>query len=256
MIEPEPHKLRPHTEQRRPKRPRARYRKPLPTTDHPDEIIAKLTQLGPYFTVGHRDTGHPITDLYQDKDGALTNLLTTYAKSLATTERRVAASIMFQGFAARLWSPALACVAQRLPMLDLSPTRLRWQGQPFGLVLSDLRTTTTRLAELIDDHLVPMVAALHAKTGVAENLLWGNAASALVGTLTVLRINDVPTGTATTMVRELLETGPLRGTGTFDGSTFRRRSCCLYYRVPGGGLCGDCCLSAAPQIGNGDSDLA
>ncbi len=26
------------------------------------------------------------------------------------------------------------------------------------------------------------------------------------------------------------------------GSAFRRRSCCLYYRVPGGGLCGDCCF--------------
>ncbi len=24
--------------------------------------------------------------------------------------------------------------------------------------------------------------------------------------------------------------------------TFRRRSCCLYYRVPGGGICGDCVL--------------
>lgn len=23
---------------------------------------------------------------------------------------------------------------------------------------------------------------------------------------------------------------------------FRRRSCCLYYRVPGGSTCGDCCL--------------
>ena len=37
---------------------------------------------------------------------------------------------------------------------------------------------------------------------------------------------------------------PLSDTGTLgpDGEGFRRRSCCLYYRVPGGGLCGDCVL--------------
>jgi ferric iron reductase protein FhuF len=28
--------------------------------------------------------------------------------------------------------------------------------------------------------------------------------------------------------------------------TFRRRSCCLYYRVPGGGLCDDCVLTRQP----------
>ncbi|MFD2121439.1 (2Fe-2S)-binding protein [Streptomyces cirratus] len=40
---------------------------------------------------------------------------------------------------------------------------------------------------------------------------------------------------------------PPRRTGTFIhedglGVAFTRRSCCLYYRVPGGGLCGDCVL--------------
>jgi ferric iron reductase protein FhuF len=28
--------------------------------------------------------------------------------------------------------------------------------------------------------------------------------------------------------------------------TFRRQSCCLYYRLPGGGLCGDCCFQRPP----------
>ena len=30
---------------------------------------------------------------------------------------------------------------------------------------------------------------------------------------------------------------------TGDGLSFRRRSCCLYYRLPGGALCGDCGLA-------------
>ncbi|MFK4144838.1 (2Fe-2S)-binding protein [Streptomyces sp. NPDC004065] len=37
---------------------------------------------------------------------------------------------------------------------------------------------------------------------------------------------------------------PLPGT---PGTVFRRRSCCLYYRVPGGGICGDCCFTRAPR---------
>ncbi|MGH3410268.1 MAG: (2Fe-2S)-binding protein [Streptosporangiaceae bacterium] len=33
---------------------------------------------------------------------------------------------------------------------------------------------------------------------------------------------------------------------TGEGLGFRRHSCCLYYRLPGGGLCGDCALAAPP----------
>lgn len=45
----------------------------------------------------------------------------------------------------------------------------------------------------------------------------------------------------------LADGGPLEGTGTYLhepglGVAFLRRSCCLYYKVPGGGLCGDCVL--------------
>ncbi|WP_350325223.1 (2Fe-2S)-binding protein [Streptomyces katrae] len=45
----------------------------------------------------------------------------------------------------------------------------------------------------------------------------------------------------------LADGGALAGTGSFVhepglGVAFVRRSCCLYYRVPGGGLCGDCVL--------------
>jgi ferric iron reductase protein FhuF len=43
----------------------------------------------------------------------------------------------------------------------------------------------------------------------------------------------------------LLGSGPLAGTGRRreDGS-FVRRSCCLFYRLPGAGTCGDCILDA------------
>ena len=56
------------------------------------------------------------------------------------------------------------------------------------------------------------------------------------------------------LANRLLAREPLLGTGTFDhrpddggprpGWSFTRTSCCLFYRVPGGGLCGDCVLAA------------
>ncbi|MFI2643924.1 (2Fe-2S)-binding protein [Streptomyces sp. NPDC018610] len=58
------------------------------------------------------------------------------------------------------------------------------------------------------------------------------------------RTTENETGSATEN-----ETGGGTGTvtGTSTGATFRRRSCCLYYRVPGGGVCGDCCFARAPR---------
>jgi hypothetical protein len=48
----------------------------------------------------------------------------------------------------------------------------------------------------------------------------------------------------------LAGTGELRPPRPPDRDwSFRRRSCCLYYRVPGGELCGDCVLSHRPGAG-------
>ena len=52
---------------------------------------------------------------------------------------------------------------------------------------------------------------------------------------------------ATALAAALLARGRLADTGelgvTGEGLGFRRRSCCLYYRLPGGALCGDCALA-------------
>lgn len=229
-------------------------------------VLADVGGVGPYFVIetggttgGWRRIGH----LYRNVDGQLDRLVTTYAERLQTGERRVAASILFQGFAARLWSPVLACVARGLPLPDVRALRLWWRyrpGEPLGLLVTEpdldadagaVRISADRAAEsvkrlVVEEHLAPMVAALRDRSGVAGHLLWGNASSALVGTLLVLRSAGLPVGVALDVARRLLDEEPLRGTGalTVDGGVpaFRRRSCCLYYRVPGGGLCGDCSL--------------
>jgi ferric iron reductase protein FhuF len=42
----------------------------------------------------------------------------------------------------------------------------------------------------------------------------------------------------------LARPGPLAGAGRFDvgGRYFVRASCCLFYRIPNAGKCGDCVL--------------
>jgi hypothetical protein len=218
--------------------------------------LADVGRIGAYFVVDVGDASgwRPVRDLYEDVGGALDALVTAYAGRLRTGERRVAASILFQGYAARLWSPVLGCVALGMPPPDLSTRRLRWRyrpGQPVGLNLATPRPAAEPVPPMIvHEHLTPMATALYRLTGVARNLLWGNASSALAGTLTALHLAGVRINAAAAVVRGLLESAPLRGTGvltlTGERPDFRRRSCCLYYRLPGGGLCGDCCLTRVP----------
>ena len=80
---------------------------------------------------------------------------------------------------------------------------------------------------------------------VARGLLHGNAAAAMASALRVLACARPGLGRpARALAERLLGTGLLRGTGelTGPGLDFVRRSCCLFYRVPGGGLCSDCPL--------------
>ncbi|MFB7597838.1 (2Fe-2S)-binding protein [Streptomyces sp. NPDC056160] len=108
-------------------------------------------------------------------------------------------------------------------------------------------------------HLEPLAATLRARHRLAPGLLRGNAASALVGAARQLggwaRANDRPEAAqqAHDLAVRLLAHPALAGAGTpgtwgARGTTgFRRRSCCLYYRVPGGGVCGDCCFTRVPR---------
>jgi hypothetical protein len=73
---------------------------------------------------------------------------------------------------------------------------------------------------------------------LADGLVWGNAASALAGSLNV----GPAGGGRAALVRALLAREPLAGAGSFGADGFVRNNCCLYYRVPGGGMCGDCGL--------------
>jgi len=96
---------------------------------------------------------------------------------------------------------------------------------------------------VVTGHLQPLAGGLPVK--VAAGLLHGNAAAAMTAALRVLVCTRPDLGRpARALAQRLLATGVLRETGELTGSglEFSRRSCCLFYRVPGGGLCSDCPL--------------
>jgi ferric iron reductase protein FhuF len=186
---------------------------------------------------------------------AVPDLLSAVAGATGAREPRVAASLVVLGYSARLLGPSLTVLLRDGLALDAAPARVRFgyaAGAGFRLAPTapagwEGPGVAARWHEVVvDDHLAMVVAAVRARVPVAAGLLWGNVASGLVGTLAALVRADVVTGEAgDAFATSVLSGPPLAGTGELAGGLrFRRRSCCLYYRLPGGGYCGDCSFTA------------
>ena len=238
--------------------------------------MLEASAVGPFFAVrtggpgtaaGRVDQGYlPFAEVYATGGTVWPRHMRSVGDRLGTDETRVAGSIAFQGIAARLWSVGLGSAALTGRVPDLAPERLYWnpgRTAPDDLWLPDAAAVGAPAVVHLRDtvlhgHLLELHRATRAVCRVSERLLWGNAASALAGALLVLDGWCRAAGRAEAadralaLTRELLADPPLRGTGTLEagpgrsgpsaGPAFHRRSCCLYYRVPGGGLCGDCVL--------------
>ncbi|MEV7386085.1 MULTISPECIES: (2Fe-2S)-binding protein [unclassified Streptomyces] len=202
------------------------------------------------------------TEISDGQRDVVTCRVEAVRQRLRASEPRVAASIAQQGLAARLWSVALGCAVRYGRLPDLDARLLHWDtgaGAPDDLWLAEVRPLpggaepATLVDAVVHGHLEPLGEALRARYGVAGGLLWGNAGSALAGAARELDRwarthgrTDVAHRTRT--LTAALFAHPLLGaTGTRTGPAFRRRSCCLYYRVPGGGVCGDCCFTQPPR---------
>ncbi|MEU0599440.1 (2Fe-2S)-binding protein [Streptomyces sp. NPDC006393] len=234
-----------------------------------DPDLAALRSLGGFFVLR---TGEPprvplptLAQAYGDAscgsdEHPLAVRVRTVAAGIRAPEPRVAASVAQQALMARLWSTVLGCAVLYGRIPDLDPRLLRWD--PAGSAPDDLWLTTVRGlpadADTVADavlvgHLRPLAAALRVRHRLAPGLARGNAASALAGAARQLARLAPEHGRpragdhARDLAARLLAHPLLAGTGTSDDRGFRRRSCCLYYRVPGGGVCGDCCFTRAPR---------
>lgn len=196
----------------------------------------------------------PVGLLYADGSAALEAMLDDTTTRLGGCERRVAASLLFQGYAARLLSPQVGCMVTSGCVPAMPSEGLHWRRPDaevveLGLVAgagwrgpADVLTGLV-LTQSFDWHLRPLAAALRARARIPASVLRDNAASALVGALRLA--DDLIIPGWRNLAEQALAHPRLRGSGAISAAepAFVRRSCCLYYRVDGGGMCGDCPLA-------------
>lgn len=186
---------------------------------------------------------------------------------------KVAVSATQVGLASRLWSVTLASAVLHGHVPDLSPANLvasPTHRGPVPLGVADPRRwyavpTPDRAVAAIDGLVVRgSLAQLNAAcTHVGRTparVLTSNAASSLVGAARVLAQRRPEAGPrAWALARALLLLpGVARGGGRHDPASlpegvggamgrpdeaFLRSGCCLFYRLPGHGLCPDCVIA-------------
>lgn len=217
-----------------------------------------LGALGPYFALEPTDDvdagWRPLRDLLEP--GPLDGRVAFTARFLgglagADVEERVAASTASLGLFARVLSPvlgasALGASALGVPLPALTLDSLAWrtfETGPWPLAVTR-RVGEASVASVLEDVVAPLVDRFAEGFALSSTVLWGNAASALFGAVAALRTvrpDLVPVAEAQAV--DALSVAPLAGTGDVGAGGFVRRSCCLYYRIPGGGYCGDCVLA-------------
>jgi hypothetical protein len=86
--------------------------------------------------------------------------------------------------------------------------------------------------------------AVRTEFRLSRHVTRGNVASALGGAATVLgSTRPGARDAADATVRRLLHSAYLAGSADWpEGHGFRRTNCCLFYRIPNAGKCGDCVL--------------
>lgn len=215
--------------------------------------LAETASYGGFFalTVGGGPAGwHPVGQSYAN---GCADLIEATVRRYSTTDQRIGASLVHLGHATRLWSPVLACAIGHGVIPDLDDLQRADGGAQLRLPKPVGRPVTspapdTLYRTVVSEHLRPLAAGL--PVNLAPALLAGNIASALVGAARALLSARPDLRSAIVeMTQSLLDTGVLAGSGTLTGRQlgFRRRSCCLFYRLPRGALCGDCVLHRTPR---------
>ena len=175
----------------------------------------------------------------------------------APTEARVVDSLVHLGLVARLLSPTIgaALTGNAVPVVDATDVRLHLRGaNPLPMAWAGVgcvdASSPAHVAELLTRHwIAPLVQPwsdlVAGKHGLSPQVLVGNVVSAIAGTLELAATRPELRARADAILDALLVIGPLTGTGTRRADrSFRRRSCCLFYRLPGAGTCADCVLTA------------
>jgi hypothetical protein len=228
-------------------------------TGPPAFQLGRLSGISPYFALeaGPADPAEGWRPAAVLLDGGaegrrlLGQAIDSVAARLATPRRWIAASILFQGWAARLTSIYTGCLILDGATPDLAAPRIHFRPLTTGpvemaadpLVRIDADHGWRRL---LDDHLHPLADATRAQVRVGRRILEGNIASALGGSLATLARTGH--GSLTDLIsRPWAQPPELAAYGswaeTTEGPRYVRTTCCGYERIPSGGRCGDCSLT-------------
>ena len=238
---------------------------------------AELAALGPYFAVDtHLPGSHvcppwrPLGELISTPATLTARIGDVRARLAAAAgcpaggvEFRVAASVAQLGLCARLLSPVLGAAAAGWA-LSVDTAQARWVpalGGPFRLSLPAAADAEAEEAPeagpsgsapliLLAGPVRQLVEAV-AAMAVSPRVLWGNVASAVSGAVTMIAVArpDLAAAAAeaaAAVLRYPALAGTYRGT---PAAGFRRRNCCLIYRLSPDGpdrYCGDCVLGPGP----------
>jgi hypothetical protein len=199
-----------------------------------------LEEFGPFFAISLHAAPPPMPWRPLDQlDSApeLTDRVSEVQDSLGT-DRRVAASVAQLGLVARLVAPVLAAAARHGVLLELADGY--WQPpltSTFALSLpaGTAPVSAGALADCVQHGPVAELSTAIGRLGsVSPRVLAGNVASAVNGA--ALQLGPAAYPAAAGML------AGIPGEDAQPGPGFRRRSCCLRYRVAGAGYCGDCLL--------------
>ena len=226
--------------------------------------LAQAALAGPYFAVTLEPDEllwRPLSDLLgpdvliENVDQVRRILHERTRLPLADLDLRACASTHALGLTSRLVAPALGCAAFAGQVPALTIDGLRWQRVaggpvPIGVSAADSRPVASpdEAADalhrtVITTVVAPLIRAFEQTFALSPQVLWGNVASALAGAATmVVRSGTAPLLDPPTIAKLATERGTLAGMGTWTGTAFRRNNCCLFYKIPGGGTCGDCVL--------------
>lgn len=231
-----------------------------------EQVTAALTQvarLGAFFDlIGLPNDGldapeswRPLPELLGPSGSAVVEqAIDRLAARLGSPDLRPVASMLHMSAAAQLCSPLLATAVEHglVPQLQsehlvygftaAGGLRLRLTEGVAGRSGSSDQLAVAMREQLVSGPLAVLTARVKALVPLSPQVTNGNVASTLAAAAALL---DGPAGSRTReFVAALLDGDPLTGAGKFTATGFRRNNCCLFYRIPGGGTCGDCVLTA------------
>ena len=228
-----------------------------------ERALTAAAHIGPYFAF-HGEAAAvalPPQQLYEPR--RLHSLLNAVGERIGTGEARVAASTLQYRVAARCWSLVLGAWHCGDLVIDLHGLGYVFTAPgSVELTLIDVTardcasSATEDVAELIANttvaQLTDLHTALHAVTRIADGLLWGNAASALMSAAQAVSVSR-PCDELTAVTTAILSRPPLTDRLLRTPTGRVRRSCCLWYRTLDRSNCGDCPLTSPIDVAQNGS---